>query len=220
MTKKETLILTIIISAGIAGFFALLLALLSGRISSFDDPVRFWFYELRSPGLSAFVTKFTLLGNWQSITLICMLFLIIRPARMNFGVPLAAGAVFTTALNKVIKMVVARPRPDDILHLISESGFSFSSGHSITSMFFFGLLLWLILRNMKPGSIRTLLTVIMIIMMFGIGLSRIYCGVHYPSDVLSGWCLGISVAAAEILIIRRNENHVVSDSSGSSLYTD
>lgn len=220
MTKKYTLILILIISAGVAGFTALLLALYSGRISSFDDTVRFWFYDLRFSGLSAFVTKFTLLGNWQSITLICILLLIIKPFRIKFGIPLASGAVFVTILNKIIKITVARPRPDDVYPLIQESGFSFTSGHSITSMFFFGLFLWLIMRNMSPGNLRTVLSIIMIILMFGIGLSRIYCGLHYPSDVLAGWCIGISVAATEILIVRRNENHVVSDSSGSSIHTD
>lgn len=105
-------------------------------------------------------------------------------------------------LNKLIKTAVQRPRPDDVVHLISEGGFSFPSGHSITSMFVFGLLIFLVRSNVRNKTAANVLTAVLSIPMILIGLSRIYLGVHYPTDVLAGWCLGIAVTAAVIGIKR------------------
>ncbi|MGN0702505.1 MAG: phosphatase PAP2 family protein [Lentihominibacter sp.] len=201
MTKTHKIIFTAALLAGLAGFFAVFYLVLSDSITAFDDYIRYGFYSIRTPALSAFVSKFTLMGNWQFITLTCIVLLIIKPTRTKYGIPLSIGAILVSLLNKLIKHLVLRPRPDQIYHIIVQGGYSFPSGHSIISMFSFGLLLWLINRNVAEKKLRIVLSAVMIFLMFGIGLSRIYCGVHYPSDVLAGWCLGISALSAEILII-------------------
>ena len=201
MTEKHRIILTAALLTGLSGFLVILFLVLSDNISAFDDYVRYGFYSLRTPALSAFVTKFTLMGNWQFITLTCIVLLAIKPTRIKYGVPLSIGAILVSLLNKAVKHLVLRPRPDQVYHIIVQGGYSFPSGHSIISMFCFGLLLWLINRNVTNKKLRIVLSAVMIFLMFGIGLSRIYCGVHYPSDVLAGWCLGISALSAEILII-------------------
>lgn len=203
MTRNNNLILTIALLGGACGFLAVLWLLLTDSLSAFDDSVRFWFYSHRSPMLSAFVTRFTLLGNWQAITLLCIVLLIIKPTRIKYGLPLSIGAILVSLMNKMIKHLVLRPRPDQVYHIIAQGGFSFPSGHSIISMFAFGLLLWLVNSNIREKKLRIILSAVLVFMMFGIGVSRIYCGVHYPSDVLAGWCLGISSLAAEILIIKK-----------------
>ncbi len=152
----------------------------------------------------------TYIGNWQSVTAICLVLLIIKRTRLTYGLPLSAGALFVTLLNKLIKHVVARPRPEDVTHLVEEGGFSFASGHSVASMLVFSLLIYLIRKNFKNRTAANVLTVVLAVPMFAVGISRVYLGVHFPTDVIAGWCLGIAVTAAiaEILERKNGPAHV------------
>jgi len=192
-----------VIIAGVSAlviFAVILCAVESGHAAVFDDTVRYFFYGMRCEPLTAAVKIITYMGNWQTITLLCIVLLIFRFTRITYGIPVSAGAIAVTLLNKLIKHLAERPRPDDITHLISEGGFSFPSGHAITSMFVFGILIYLVRANVKNRVAANVLTVVLAVPMICIGLSRIYLGVHYPTDVAAGWCLGIAVMAAVILI--------------------
>ena len=74
---------------------------------------------------------------------------------------------------------------------------------SITSMFVFGMLLYLIWIHVKDRRLRNILLVLVIIPLVLVGPSRIYLGVHYPTDVLAGWCLGFAVLMAAIGVVQR-----------------
>lgn len=200
--KNSNRILALTGVSAVLLFAALLFCVLADHTSGFDDPVRSFFYNLRCDALTPAVKAVTYMGNWQSITALCIALLLIKPTRITYGIPVSAGAIFVTVLNKLIKAAVQRPRPDDVVHLISEGGFSFPSGHSITSMFVFGLLIFLVRSNVRNKTAANVLTAVLSIPMILIGLSRIYLGVHYPTDVLAGWCLGIAVTAAVIGIKR------------------
>lgn len=191
------------IIVGISGFIIILYAVLTGNAPAFDDPVRSFFYSMRADWLTPVVKVITYMGNWESITLLCLILLFAKPTRIIYGIPVSVGAIIVTFLNKLVKALVARPRPDDILHLVHAGGFSFSSGHSITSMCVFGMLIYLVRRNMKNRKAANIFTVILAIPMICIGLSRIYLGVHYPTDVLAGWCLGIAVIAIITMIFEK-----------------
>ena len=194
-----------LISAAIAAF-AVFIAVTSAVVAAdawiFDDPVRFFIYDLRADWLTPAVKVITYMGNWQSITLLCIILLCFRQSRIKYGLPVSAGAVSVTILNKIIKSVVERPRPDDIIHLVNAGGFSFPSGHSITSMFVFGMLIYLVRTNMQNRRAANAMTVVLAVPMICIGLSRIYLGVHYPTDVLAGWCLGIIMIVIIYMMFR------------------
>ncbi len=196
--------------------FALLLILvLTEHTAGFDDPIRQFFYALRSDGLTGVLSVLTNLANKYLIIGLCLLLLILPQTRLHYGVPLSAGALATTILNHIIKILVCRERPDVLLHLVDENGFSFPSGHSISSMFFYGMAIWLVWhyagqeRPGQPGDAagpdrkRTvvILTVLLFIPAILVGLTRVYLGVHFPTDVLAGWSLGILAIAVEAEII-------------------
>ncbi len=201
--KNRSVIRACVFALSIAVFFVMLFLVESGKAAAFDDAVRFFFYDMRSGALTSAAKAITYLGNWQSVTVLCIILLIIKPTRVKYGVPVSAGAIFVTVLNKIIKNLVLRERPDQIYHLIKQGGYSFSSGHSITSMFVFGILIYLVRVNMQNRTAANVLTVILAVPMVCIGLSRIYLGVHYPTDVLAGWALGVAVMMIVIEISDR-----------------
>lgn len=190
----------------VAGFAIVLYCVVKGNAGGFDDPIRYFFYGLRNAAVTPAVKAVTYIGNWQTIVIICIMLLAVKPLRFDYGVPVSAGAIFVTILNKLIKEIVGRPRPDDISHLAEAGGFSFPSGHSITSMLVFGMLIYLVRTNVKNKFTANILSAVLAVPMICIGLSRIYLGVHYPTDVLAGWLLGIAVMMTELEIIKRIGN--------------
>jgi len=207
--EKQNRIKTIsIISTCLAVFFALWLMVEVGDASLIDDPIRNAVISTRSDWLTPIMKVITYMGNWQTITVICLILLAFRKTRLTYGVPLSIGALFVSLANKGIKAIVMRPRPDQVMFLIEQGGWSFPSGHSITSMFFYGMAIWLIRRNVTDPRLANILTVLLAIPMVLIGVSRVYLGVHYPTDVLAGWCLGVLVIAAIAEIIKRASNDI------------
>lgn len=207
--KKQNRIKMIsIISTCLAAFFALWLMVEVGDASLIDDPVRNAVISTRNDWLTPVMKAITYMGNWQTITVICLILLAFRKTRLTYGVPLSIGALFVSLANKGIKAIVMRPRPDQDMFLIEQGGWSFPSGHSITSMFFYGMAIWLIRRNVTDPRLADILTVLLAIPMVLIGVSRVYLGVHYPTDVLAGWCLGVLVIAAIAEVIKRASNDI------------
>lgn len=88
----------------------------------------------------------------------------------------------------MLKLVFRRPRPD-VLRLVEQSGYSFPSGHAMNSMIFYGLAAYLLVRRGRHWS-RYLVAGFVAVLVLLIGLSRIYLGVHYASDVLAGFLIG------------------------------
>lgn len=94
-------------------------------------------------------------------------------------------------LNQVLKYIIQRPRPTEF-RIIDESGYSFPSGHSMVSAAFYGFLIYLIYKNVKNKHLKWGLITLLSLLTILIGISRIYLGVHYTSDVLAGFLIAIS----------------------------
>lgn len=90
-----------------------------------------------------------------------------------------------------MKNIVARPRPEGF-RLVEESGYSFPSGHSMVSMAFYGFFVYLIFKKVKNPYLKWSSMIVISFIITAIGLSRIYLGVHYASDVIAGFCISIS----------------------------
>ena len=193
----------VIFAAGLVLFVLLAILMVTGNLQWFDDPIREWVYSIRNPALTEVLKVITYMGNWQTITLLCIVLLLFRKTRLRYGVPVSAGAIFVTIFNRIIKLIFKRPRPEGSLHLIEEGGYSFTSGHSITSMVVFGLLIYLVGKYVKNRKAANILTAALAVPWIFIGLSRIYMGVHFPSDVLAGWALGAAVLVGIIVIVEK-----------------
>ncbi|MBW3613172.1 MAG: phosphatase PAP2 family protein [Chloroflexi bacterium] len=104
---------------------------------------------------------------------------------------LGAGVVALASIgNSLAKTFVARERPDLLEPIVTEPGYSFPSGHSLLGMAAWGVLAVLVARSRLPRAARLTLIAGLGALIFLIGLSRVYLGVHYPTDVVAGWTAG------------------------------
>lgn len=149
--------------------------------------------QLRSPSLTVFMKTITKLSNTNFIiifsfilTLLCLF--IWKKEKLAKLIPLNLVAV--TSINIILKLIFQRERPIGY-RLIEITGYSFPSGHAMISMGFYGLLIYLIFHYIKNKTLRNSLIIINILIIILIGISRVYLGVHYLSDVLTGYSVSI-----------------------------
>ena len=116
------------------------------------------------------------------------------------GLCAALNLVGVVILNQVFKFLVHRPRPEGF-RLIAESGYSFPSGHSMVAMAFYGLLAWMVYRYERDHLVRRVCVTGFGIVVVLVGISRIYLGVHYASDVIAGFCLAFAWLALYTTIV-------------------
>lgn len=107
-----------------------------------------------------------------------------------------------TVINQTIKHIVRRPRPN-VLRLVSESGYSFPSGHSMISVAFYGLVIYLVYKNVNNKYLKWTLITLLSLLILTIGFSRIYVGVHYFTDVVGGFFLALAYLIVYIYIYNK-----------------
>ena len=155
--------------------------------------------------ISDFVTPIakivTNLGGAIILVTITLILLIVLKNK-KIGLSIASNLAISTGLNIILKNIVQRPRPIEF-RMINESGYSFPSGHSMVSMAFYGYLIYLIYKHIKNKKIKWSLITILSIIILMIGISRIYLGVHYTSDVLAGFVISLSYLIIYTSIIKR-----------------
>ena len=106
-----------------------------------------------------------------------------------------ASVVSATLLSVVLKNIFHRPRPQVVPHLTDIASASFPSGHSMMSSMVYLTLAALLARTVRDMKTKVYFFVVASVLTGLIGLSRLYLGVHFPTDVLAGWCIGCSWAA-------------------------
>ena len=160
-------------------------------------------FKYKSDILTNIMKIITFLGSALSIILLTVLLIIVVKGKRN-KILIIINVIVTTLLNQLLKNVFQRGRPID--SIIEESGYSFPSGHSMVSMAFYGFLIYLVYKsNIKyKGLIVGLLSVLIVL----IGISRIYLGVHYPTDVIGGFTLSLSYLLLFIDITKPNFTYV------------
>lgn len=114
---------------------------------------------------------------------------------------IAINLISSAAINTGLKMIFHRQRPLDML--INETGYSYPSGHSFVSIVFYGFIIYLIINSKIEKKKKYIITGLLSLLILTIGTSRIYLGVHYPSDVLGGFAGGLLYLLIFIKIYRK-----------------
>ena len=148
--------------------------------------------------IAKFITNFG--GAIFLIVLTIILLILIKNKKI--GLSIFSNLAIITILNQLLKRILQRPRPTEY-RIIEETGYSFPSGHSMISMAFYGYLIYLIYKYVKNKYIKWISIVLLSILICSIGISRIYLGVHYTSDVLGGFLISISYLIIYISAINK-----------------
>ncbi|MEW9701657.1 phosphatase PAP2 family protein [Paenibacillus sp. SI8] len=170
--------------------FLCIASLFSGQlVKQFDSTIIAFIQGMEAPWLTVIMKIFTFIGSTKTVVilslgLIVFLYKVLHHRlELTLLVMILAG---TAIFNQILKSIFTRERPS--LHrLITETGYSFPSGHSMEAFALYATIAFLLWRHMATRRGRTTLVVFSVCMIVLIGISRIYLGVHYPSDVIGAY---------------------------------
>jgi undecaprenyl-diphosphatase len=148
--------------------------------------------------IESWVVDLSALGGFAVLALVTLFavgyFLVLK--RRRNALLLLAATLGGTAISEGLKIGFNRPRPDLVAHIVEATSMSFPSGHAMLSAVTYLTLGALIARTQEKRRLRSYVLGAAILLTLIIGASRIYLGVHWPTDVLAGWCLGAAWALA------------------------
>jgi undecaprenyl-diphosphatase len=206
-----------VIALGVLGFVQLADEVSEGETHGFDSAVLLWLRGLPHPlWLQHVVGDLTALGGYAVLTLwviVAALYLIAvgKKGAALLTIFAVGGGAF---LSEALKMGFARPRPDVVEHWAVVQSASFPSGHAMLSAIVYLTLGMLFARLHEKRRIKALSIGVGIALTLIIGLSRIYLGVHWPTDVIGGWALGAAWASLCWLVaLRLQRAHLVENES-------
>jgi membrane-associated phospholipid phosphatase len=162
-------------------------------LAELDGPFRDWVIGHRNGFWTEVMVSASRFGSTPSLIVIVLVTgaLLEWKGRRADSLLLVIGSAGALALGPVLKAIVERPRPALSDHVVFVNSWSYPSGHSLNSMAVLGLLTVLAIRE-RPGALRrTALAALGGFLVVVVGFSRVYLGVHWPSDVLAGWLIGV-----------------------------
>ena len=208
LAGERRLFVATVAGLGAVGACGLVIAKLLDDVLGSDGSTRLdprilsWVVRQRSEPLTAFARAVTRLGDPWVVTAIAavgaIVLILIGRSRLAILVGLStSGAAIATA---VAKLVVGRPRPPEALWIVSAPGAAFPSGHATQSVACYGSLAVVALVLVRRGSARVAIAVVAVAVALAVGSSRVYLGVHWPSDVVCGWAVATLWLATLLLI--------------------
>jgi undecaprenyl-diphosphatase len=150
-------------------------------------------------------TLLTRAGQFPVYATLCAILLIVGVLRRKWLTPIAisvVGLVVTWKVSDLVKLTLQRPRPEHWFAL-REPSYSYPSGHAVLATAFYGFWAYLVWRSGLPLGARAAILAAVAVWILAIGWSRLALGVHFPSDLLGGYLLGISALAFEIAVVLR-----------------
>ena len=170
--------------------FAIVEDLFTGEVLKIDVVAYRTIVEgMRADWLTPYMEQFSSLASPVVLFVMCLVITAFAPGKQP-GRCALLNLALTLVLNVLLKNLIQRPRPEG-LRLIAETGYSFPSGHSMVSMAFYGLMLWMVWHYEKDKVLRFVLCALFALTILMVGVSRIYLGVHYASDVVAGFAVSL-----------------------------
>lgn len=170
-------------------FIILTILIYTKKINFIDEAVTSFILSIRSKKLTNIMSIITNISSAYSLIVLTILLFVALKDKKN-GLIITLNLILSFLTGQLLKIILRRPRPVDI-NIVNTIGYSYPSGHSMVSMAYFGLFIYLISKKVKNKTHRIFLITINSILIFLIGFSRIYLGVHYFSDVIGGFILAI-----------------------------
>ena len=166
--------------------------ILKSTFQQHDHAIQAWVHTFTRPSLTILMRTLTFIGSpfmlAPSVALAAALLWYTR--QKDDAVLVAAAALGGIVIDEGLKLHFKRLRPDVPWAFIHEHSFSFPSGHSVLAIVMYGIIVYKTQDKLHPRWAKATLMIAAFLMVIGIGLSRVYLGVHYPSDVLGGYFVG------------------------------
>jgi len=192
-------------------FAVLASQVLEGETQHFDDAVRLTVYGVASPRATTVLYAVTQLGSplfLIPLTVVCSL-VFLRLRRIRGAILLTLTMVGVTLLNWILKAAFQRPRPLPFFGLTTPTSYSFPSGHALASFCFYGALAALVTARLRSPFLRAVVWAGAALAIVAVGFSRLYLGMHYPSDIVAGYATGfvwvLTVASADRMFRRADQ---------------
>ncbi len=197
-------------AAGVYGFLAIADEVSENEIESFDT---FVFMLFRNPAdisdpigptwVEETMAEITALGGYPVLVVLVASVIGYLLVSRRFGPALFTliSIVTGAAASHGLKLLYDRPRPDLVEHLVNTHTASFPSGHATMSTVVYLTLASLIVRLVDDTAVRAYVLSVAVLLALAIGISRVYLGVHWPSDVIAGWALGVAWASLSWLVV-------------------
>ncbi len=180
----------LILIVGLILFFVILEDVLDEEIHEFDNAI----YSIVSKWINeptTIIAKIITTIGSSYVIIPVYIISVVCLWKKKIGKYIGVNLIIIFFSNQLLKNIIQRPRPEGF-RIVEQSGYSFPSGHSMVSMAFYGLFIYLIHKKVKNPIIKWTYNIALSLLIILIGLSRIYLGVHYASDVVAGFCLSIS----------------------------
>ena len=198
MSKKN---LTITIMAIIL-FVILAIAIEADYLTRFESWVYSESIEHMSQGLTTILIIITNIGGPIGVAAISLIIFLVPKLRNKIAIPVSITICSSFIIDVILKHIFARERPN-ILRLISETSYSFPSGHAMVNMALYSMLIIYAYKLIKKGEIKWGAIAFMTVLVVLIGFTRIYLGVHYAGDIIGGWLLGFAVTMIVYMAMKK-----------------
>lgn len=174
--------------------------LLKNELKTFDTTVYNFIISMKSPIITQIFKAITFFASPVFLIILSILLFFIFKNK-KYGLLSLMNLIVVTITNQLLKFTFTRPRPFEWM-LIPETGYSFPSGHAMVSLGFYGMLVFLIWQTNISKNKKIIWTIVLAILILLIGISRIYLGVHYASDIIGGFTLSLSylIVATSLVI--------------------
>lgn len=170
---------------------------ITNSLTLFDDKIYQFIISFQNDTLTNIMKVITSFANPLTIVSLCLASLLSLIWKFKASIYLIIVTIISTVFNFLTKNIVLRNRPDHS-RLIEETGYSFPSGHAMGSIAFYGFIIFLLSKSKINKNLKIFLSIIIGLTIFLIGISRIYVGVHYPSDIIGGFLLGYIILISSI----------------------
>ncbi|PRP68270.1 phosphatase PAP2 family protein [Nonlabens agnitus] len=183
---------SIVFVGGVKLFIKLTEVLKTEYLASYDSSISNYVQQFRTASLTDYFVFVTDVGDTLGYLIIftfCTLLFYILFKSWKYVAQFALIMILALSSNLILKQAINRARPD-AEHLVMVETLSYPSGHAMMAMAFYGLLIYFVTQFGISKYWKTLLIILLVTLILSIGTSRIYLGVHYPSDVAGGFIAG------------------------------